>query len=558
MGQRPDAIPQHLTARVCWQVARRDDTRLARRLSRKPLGDGGYRRDAGALLDAFWPFLQAIGVMPRLEGAHGAAMHRTRLPVVPASLLSGVKPLLGMERRPALPSTRCREEAIMPLVGCPAQPVRQGSCPRGATKRQGERPPGPLCPDTLAQNIVPWHVRDLEAVCHGAMRALATAGGVGAQGTGMAEGPDLEATERAAGGGQVPRPGRLAETRGRVHEGAVTGYGWPVLRVLAAATTRPLAVNGGQLQAPEGRWARALVSHARMPLAGYARRHQGGFDPGFWEGPTRWWRARHAIPGVGPATGNLAGTVDARAQALAGAGSPVGRRVHTVRQGQGQAAGTERLATAGVGLRGLSTDAREGTPEQARQATRRDFPAHPLNAVVGRQWQGKDDGPGGTPVWLTQAPVAQPVQVFAADDDRRRLATCCRKAAKPQWELGPPPPPHARAVRGHGVFTLRMCALATASRLPCAREARGGEPVGWQRGRRQLLEQTRAKGLVWAQGHYGSVHRAEDSLLVGVKRKEVPPAIGSRPQVLAKDELPARGSQLCWNFSSQPLIISSP
>src|ERR671922_2711976 len=98
----------------------------------------------------------------------------------------------------------------------------------------------------------------------------------------MAEGPDLEATERAAGGGQVPRPGRLADPRGRVHEGAVTGYGWPVLRVIAAATTRPLAVNGGQLQAPEGRWARA------------------------------------------------------------GAGSPVGRRVHTVRQGQGQAAGTER------------------------------------------------------------------------------------------------------------------------------------------------------------------------------------------------------------------------
>jgi hypothetical protein len=84
-----------------------------------------------------------------------------------------VKTLFGIERLKALPRWRVRDEAIMPLVGFNAQQVRQGLGQRGATKRQGERLPGPICPDTLAKNIVKWHVRDLEAVCNGAIRARA-------------------------------------------------------------------------------------------------------------------------------------------------------------------------------------------------------------------------------------------------------------------------------------------------------------------------------------------------------------------------------------------------
>jgi hypothetical protein len=53
-------------------------------------------------------------------------------------------------------------------------------------------------------------------------------------------------------------------------------------------------------------------------------------------------------------------------------------------------------------------------------------------------------------------------------------------------------------VRVHVLFTLLMFALATAYRLPCEREASSGEPVGWQRWRRQLLEQTRELVLVCA------------------------------------------------------------
>jgi hypothetical protein len=64
---------------------------------------------------------------------------------------------------------------------------------------------------------------------------------------------------------------------------------------------------------------------------------------------------------------------------------------------------------------------------------------------------------------------------------------------------------------------------------------------GWQRWRRQLLEQTRDKVIVFAQGYYGIFHHADYSLLLGVKLKDIPPDSGSRQQILAKYMLPARG-----------------
>jgi hypothetical protein len=157
--------------------------------------------------------------------------------------------------------------------------------------------------------------------------------------------------------------------------------------------------------------------------------------------------------------------------------------------------------------------------------------------VVVRKWSGKDYGLGGKTVFLTNAPVQQPLQPFDDYDDRSLIENCCIKEAKQQWDLGHPPQKTARAVRVHVLFTLLMFALATAYRLQCEREASSGEPVGWQRWRRQLLEQTREQVIVFAQGYYGIFHLAEYSLLVGVKLKDRPPGIGTHQEILAKYRL---------------------
>ena len=82
MGQTREEITPNLAERLCGEVARREDSRVARRLYRKQVVDSVYRLDAGAVLDDFFHFLQAIGVMGLLEEAHGAAIHREMLPFV--------------------------------------------------------------------------------------------------------------------------------------------------------------------------------------------------------------------------------------------------------------------------------------------------------------------------------------------------------------------------------------------------------------------------------------------------------------------------------------------
>jgi hypothetical protein len=534
MRQTHDEITQHLAERLWWEVARREDTRVARRLYRKQEVDGVYRLDEGAVLDDFFQFLRTIGVMALLEDIHGAAIQREMVPYVQYVLLYGLKTLFGIDSMNALPPLLFSDEALMQLVGFNAQHVRQGMCQRGAATRQGARTPGPISPETLANNIVKLNLRDLEHVFNGAIRALAQAGVFAKQVTGIADGTDLETTDRYWGCGQVTRQVRIEDKQGRVHEIEVTVYGWKVLLLIDALTKIPLAVKVAKIHEHEALWTRALVTQARMNLAGVSRLQKVIVDKGFLDGTILWGLAQHAVTFVVPAKADMAVTADARAQAAAGEEITVGRRAHTVRHGQGKTARTERLETEVVGVAGLTTYDQYGTPEHGRHANRRDFQPHPIHAVVVRKWQGRDYGPGGKTVFLTNASVERPLHVFDDYDDRRLMENCCIKEAKQQWELGHPPQKTERAVRVHVVFTLLMFALATAYRLQCERQATGGESVGWQRWRRQLLEQTREKVMVVAQGDYGIFHLAEYSLLVGVKLKDRPPGIGTRQDVLTK------------------------
>ncbi len=405
MGQTRDELTENLAERLCWEVARRDDARVARRLYRKQVVDGVYRLDEGALLDDFFHFLEEVGVMALLSDVHGTAMPREMVPFVQYILLDGLKTLFGIESINALPALLFSDEALMRLVGFNARQVRDGVCQRGTAKRQGERTTGPICPDTLAKNMVKLNLRDLEVLFNGAIRALAKTGIFGAKGTGIADGTDLETTERSTGCGQVTRKVRIEDKRGQRHEIEVTVYGWKLLLLIDAATTIPLAAKVVKIHEHEALWTRALVTQARTNLASHAQLHKVVFDQGFLDGTDLWWLDQHGVTFVVPAKATMAVTADARAQAAVGEGITIGRRVHTVRHGQGKATWSERVETEAVGIAGLTTYEPYGTPEHWRHHNRRDFQPNLINAVVVRKWHGRDYGPGGNTVFLTNASV---------------------------------------------------------------------------------------------------------------------------------------------------------
>jgi hypothetical protein len=207
---------------LCWQAAQRADARVARRLYRKEVVDGVYRLDEGALLDDFFHFLRELGVLELREGVQGTALQREMVPVVQSLVLYGLKTLFGIERMNALPAWLFSDAALMQLVGFNAQQVRHGVCQRGAAQRQRPRTAGPIGPETLANNLVKLNLRDLEVWFNGTIRALATAGLVGAKVTGMIDATDLETTAQDEGCGQVTRTRKVTDKRGHVHEIEVT------------------------------------------------------------------------------------------------------------------------------------------------------------------------------------------------------------------------------------------------------------------------------------------------------------------------------------------------
>jgi hypothetical protein len=338
MRQTRDEITENLADRLCGGVARRDDARVARRLGRKQVVDRVYRLDEGAVLDDFFHFLNRIGVMALLAEVRGTTIQREMVPVVQYVLLCGLKTLFGIESMNALLPGLFSYEALMSLVGFNVQQGHDGVCQRGATLRQGERPPGPICPDTVAKNSVKWDLWQLEAGFNGAIRALAQAAVFGAKVSGMADGTDLGTTAHYRGCGQATGKVRVEEKHGQRHETEVTVYGGKVLLLIEAATTSPLAVKVGQLQEHETHWTRALIPQASTDLAGAVREHKVVFEKGFLAGTDLWWLDQSGIRFVVPAKANMVVTAYTRAQAAAGEGLTLGRLVHTVRHGQGKTA----------------------------------------------------------------------------------------------------------------------------------------------------------------------------------------------------------------------------
>jgi hypothetical protein len=293
MEQTREAMAQTLAERVCWQVAGRDDSRVARRLYRKQVVDGVYQLDEGALLDDFCYCLQELGVGDWLGDVQGTAVRREMVPVVQYVLLYRRKTLLGIESMPALPALLFSDEALMRLVGFKAQQGRHGVCQRGAAPRQGPRPTGPICPDALADNIVKLNGRALEALFNSVIRALAKAGVLAAKVTGSVDAPDLETTPQYEGCGQVTRQRHITDQRGNVPEIEVTVHGFQLIVLSDARPKIPLAAKVVPMQEHETLSLRALVTQARTNLAGHARLPKVVFDKGVLEG---------GIWGGGPST----------------------------------------------------------------------------------------------------------------------------------------------------------------------------------------------------------------------------------------------------------------
>ena len=128
-------------ARLDWRGARRDESRLARRLETKQAVDAISSLEEGAILDELVHLLDELGGLPRCQVLPGDERQRERVDFFQYVMLYGMKTLWGMESMNALPSLLCSDVAAMRLAGFNAVQIRDGRCQRSHEKQQREKHP---------------------------------------------------------------------------------------------------------------------------------------------------------------------------------------------------------------------------------------------------------------------------------------------------------------------------------------------------------------------------------------------------------------------------------
>ena len=145
--------PSAVMERLNWQLAFRDDERVAQALYAGEEIEEMHELSEAGLLDEFFVFVEQVGMMAVLEQQELPGVKRVLVPTVQFVLLYLLKVLFGGESMNALPRWLFSNMALMELVGFNAHQVEEGLTKRGDAGRKTKKKHGPLSPQCLADNI---------------------------------------------------------------------------------------------------------------------------------------------------------------------------------------------------------------------------------------------------------------------------------------------------------------------------------------------------------------------------------------------------------------------
>ena len=530
--------------RLSWQLAKRDDKRVAQGLHSGEAIEEMHELSEAGLLDEFFEFLEQIGMMALLEQMELPMVQRVLVPSVQFVLLYLLKVLLGGQSMNELPRWLFSNVALMELVGFNARQVEEGLTKRGDAQRSSKKKQGPLSPQCLATNISKLSREQMERLFNQMVELVVGWGLLDGERIAALDGSKLETPKTYEGCGKLKQT-RSVKVKGQKERATEEYYvyGWKVLVLIDVQTRLPLAMKVVKIQEYEGRWLLPLLEQAQCNLG--TRGHVGTIviDRGYLDGQDLWQVHQQGVIFVVVGKANMTITQDAQALAKR---EQVQARERVVRHGHGKTATEERLRTELVGIEGLTTYDSYGDPEQTQHAHRRDYEGQPINAVVVRRWDNRIPATDGT-VYLTNGPVSDPFVVFDTYDWRSVIENGIFKEGKHPWHLGRFPKKTEAAVIVHCHFTLLVMALCTAFRLWQAQQAAAlahpsqiASPLstallageGTARWRLRLKEENRDKVIVFVAAVYGIFHLAELAVLSGLRLQRLPSQLGSRQAIL--------------------------
>jgi hypothetical protein len=487
-----------------WRRLTRDQRAVAARLT---AGQVDLVTISGwGILGQCVAFLEEVQFSAVLD-IEGSGFHRVMIPIARLLLTYQVKILLGIGSINLVPLRLFRDHALLLLIGYTTTQIQAGFCQRGHLAA------GPMHKNTLADAVERLSAAELETLLNETVKRLVARGVfTTSRGHFAVDASDLETTQRSTGAGMKTVTERRVTKQKEVVEVVRYVYGFKVLIIYEVRLRVVVAAKVVPINEHESQFTVALVRQAIDNL-GLGVLRVLVMDKGFLDGATL-WTLKHdlKIDFVVPSKDTMPVTTDARILAQ--------RATDRATVFPQTRPGTPRVRPDGtvhwhgqvtvVGLAGLVSYDQYGTAEHARQANRKDFVAHPINAVVVTTWAGTAHAAGHEPVCLTSLPVTAPLAVLDLYDLRSLIENTAFRELKQGWCLLSYPKKTAEAVRGHVLLTVLTFTLANAF------QTRQGQRLAQRGIRRQRAEADCGTVIVFAGEHYGIFDIEEIVILLGV------------------------------------------
>jgi hypothetical protein len=453
--------PSALMERLAWQLAWRDDGRVAQAIHGGEEIEEMHELSEAGLLDEFFVFVEEIGMMAVLEQMKLSGVQRVLIPTVQFVLLYLLKVLFGGQSMNELPRWLFSNMALMQLVGFNARQVEAGLTKRGDAQRKTKQKQGPLTPQCLADNISKLTAVQMETCFNQMVQCVVGCGLLDGERIAALDGSKLPTPETYEGCGKVKQT-RSVKIKGQKERATEEYYvyGWKVLVLIDVHTRLPLAMKVVKIEEYEGRWLVPLLEQAQENLGQRGHISKIVIDRGYLDGQDLWQVQAKGIIFVIVAKANMVVTQDAQALAKR---ERTRVRERVVRHGHGKTAREERLRTELVGIEGLTTYDSYGDCQQTQYSHRRDYAGQPINAVVVRRWNNRAPSTEGT-VYLTNGPVTDPFVVFDDYDWRSVIENGIWKRG--EASLAPGPIPQANGSGCHRALLFYLAGHGFVYRLP--------------------------------------------------------------------------------------------
>lgn len=537
---------QHAVEVLSWNSAQRDDERVATQIYEGGEIDSMHALGSTTLVDELFYFInEELALLGKWEKICPAVIKRVMVSFIQFIMIYLVKIVYGICHMEPIADLIFTNQALMKLCGFNATQIKNGVCNRGDYKRKYKEKVGPICVDTLANNLVKIAIKTVESLFNQAISALAKFGSFPKKIIGIIDTSLIETTKSFPGCGKTSREKKVFDKNGRKITIKVEIFGFKVGIMVCAATMIPIAVKVEQIQVSDHWFLRELVEQGIKNIGSYGKIKRILIDRGFLDGEDLWWLNKEkGLEFVVPAKEDMNIVTDIKGLALE-EGLEIHRASRTEeirRKGEDGKSKIYEGETECIGVSGLMSYDAYGSQGHDRNKNKKDFEPNPLNAVWVKKWVGRVQHNGGT-VYLTNIDIKNPMWIVDYYDDRSLIENGVFRTGKQDWSLKHPPKRTAKGMKIHIYFTMMVIALTTAFRNYKAKESsaeRKGKETGIARYRRAIYAEGQDKVIVFHNNRYGIFYMHEVLVLMGRKVKDLVKLMGAdyRTQILRKYNLP--------------------